>query len=108
MHQRTLEFDVKGQRLTRRRSCDFSGIVAGSVGYLRAKFYFSLSEWFGCTKAARFWYDGHEYAVLLDKDNSCEIPEEALKGSKFEVSVLGAKAGYRIDTSKVKVKQEVH
>jgi hypothetical protein len=36
------------------------------------------------------------------------IPEEALKGNKFEVSVLGAKAGYRIDTSKVKVKQEVH
>lgn len=107
MHQRTLEFDVKGQRLTRRRTCDFSGIVAGSVGYLRAKFYFSLTEWFGCKKAASFWADGKEYAVLLDKDDSCLIPEEALKGKKFEVSVMGGRPNYRIETTKTKVKQEV-
>lgn len=108
MHQRTLEFDVNRQRLTKSRDCDFSGLVAGSVGYLRAKFNFSMAEWFGCKKAASFWVDGKEYAVLLDKDNSCLIPDEALVGNKFHVSVMGAKTGYRIETTKVKVKQEVH
>lgn len=108
MHQRTLEFDVKRQRLVRSRDCDFSGLVAGTVGYLRAKFHFSPLEWFGCKKAASFWVDGKEYAVLLDKDDSCIIPAEALVGEKFYVSVLGARTGYKIESSKVKVKQEVH
>lgn len=107
MHQRTLEFDVDKQRLTRNRECDFSGLVAGSVGYLRAKFKFSFSGWHGCKKAARFWVDDEEYAVLLDKDDSCTIPSEALVGERFRVSVMGAKPNYRIETNKVKVRQEV-
>lgn len=108
-HQRTLEFDVKQQRLTRSRDCDFSGLVAGSVGYLRAKFNFSLTEWFGLKKAASFWTDeGKEYAVLLDRDDSCLIPHEVLTEGRFYVSVMGAKANYKIETSKVKVNQEVH
>lgn len=107
-HQRTLEFDVKRQRLTKNRDCDFSGLVAGTVGYLRAKFNFSPFEWLGCKKAASFWIDGTEYAVLLEDDDTCTIPHEALTGDRFYVSVLGAKTGYRIETSKVKVKQEVH
>lgn len=107
MHQRTLEFEVCQQRLMRYRDCDFSGIVAGSVGYLRAKFYFTSREWTGCTIAASFWSDGKEYAVLLDRNNECLIPAEALKGERFLVSVMGAKPGYRIETTKVKVKQEV-
>ena len=106
-HQRTLEFDVNKQRLTRNRECDFSCIIAGSVGYLRAKFNFPFSCWHGCKKAASFWVDDKEYAVLLDKDDSCMIPPEALVGSKFYVSVMGAKPGYKIETTKVKVKQEV-
>jgi hypothetical protein len=87
--------------------CDFSGIVAGSVGYLRAKFHFTSREWARCTKAARFWCGDKEYAVLLDDDNSCDIPAEALKEDRFHVSVLGAKTGYRIETTKLKVRQEV-
>lgn len=106
-HQRTLEFDVDKQRLTRNRECDFSGIVAGSVGYLRAKFNFPIRGWHGCTKAASFWVEDKEYAVLLDDENSCMIPSEALKGDKFSVSVMGAKTGYKIETNKVKVRQEV-
>ena len=107
MDQRTLVFDVDGQRLRRNRECDFSCIAAGTVGYLRAKFNFPFSGWHGCTKAASFWADGKEYAVLLDKDDSCIIPSEALKGDKFYVSVMGAKTGYKIETIKVKVRQEV-
>ena len=60
---RTLRFTVDGQTIRKNPDCDFSGLVAGSVGYLRANFKFS-KEWFGCTKAASFWFDGLEHAVL--------------------------------------------
>ena len=105
--ERVLEFTVDKQRITRNRDCDFSHIVAGSVGYLKAKFYFTSSEWKGCTKAASFWLNNTESAVLLSKSNTCLIPSEALVGEKFEVSVTGVKDTFRISTNRTKVKQEV-
>ena len=105
---RILEFNVNKQRLIKKIGCDFSGLVAGSVGYLKAKFYFSDNEWAGCTtKIARFWLNGAEHAVLLDSNNSCMIPPDVLIRSKFEVSVLGAAPGYQIETNKITVRQEV-
>ena len=67
MTKRILKFKVKKQRLTRDRNCDFSNIVAGSVGYLRARFNLS-SEWDDCVKVASFWAEenGKEHAVYLD------------------------------------------
>ena len=106
--QRILEFIVNKQRLRKRPDCDFTGIVAGSIGYLRAKFYLSPEEWDDCTvKVARFWLDGKESSVKLDENHSCEIPPEVLTGEKFAVSVLGVSSGYQIETNEVKVKQEV-
>lgn len=105
---RILEFSVAKQRLTKKSSCDFDGLVAGSVGYLCAKFYFSKDEWNKCAdKIARFWIDETEYAKRLDKDNSCIIPPEVLTGKRFGVSVLGAAPGYKIETNKTTVRQEV-
>lgn len=106
--ERVLEFEVNKQRLTRRRGCDFKKIVAGSTGYLRAKFYFSQSEWDGCKKAASFWLNNVESAVLLDESDTCIIPSEVLVGEKFEVSVTGVRSNYRITTNKTKVRQEVY
>ena len=105
--ERVLEFTVDKQRITRNRDCDFSRIVAGSVGYLKAKFYFTSNEWKKCKKAASFWLNDTESAVLLDKNNTCLIPSEALVGEKFEVSVIGVRDGFKISTNKTKVKQEV-
>ena len=104
--RRTLEFVVEGQRLKKKPGCEFGGIVAGSVGYLRAVFYFS-SEWDNCVKAASFWENGQEHSVLLDANDSCIIPDEAVVGNHFLVSVTGAKAGFKIKSTKVKVRQEV-
>lgn len=106
--ERILKFDVDKQRLTKKRNCDFSNIVAGSVGYLKAKFYFSQSEWKDCIKAASFWIGDEEHAVILDKSNTCEIPPEALTGDRFYVSVTGVRQDYKIATNKTKVKQEVN
>lgn len=106
---RKLIFDVNKQRITKNKDCDFRGLVAGSVGYLTAKFVFSSSEWSTCThKVARFWIDEREYAELLDDSNGCVIPHEVLTGRKFEVSVLGVSPGYRIESNKVSVRQEVN
>ena len=106
---RTLEFNVRKQRLMKNTSCDFSGLVAGSVGYLQAKFDFSAAEWGKCsTKIARFWIEEQEHAAILDENDICTIPPEALTGSRFGVSVIGAAPGYQIETNKIYVRQEVH
>lgn len=103
---RTLKFMINGQQIKKNTDCDFSGLVAGSAGYLKAKFQFS-SEWHGCKKAASFWIGEQEYPVLLDAFDSCVIPEEVLTGEQFKVSVTGVKKLYRIQTNKTKVRQEV-
>ena len=103
---RTLEFVAESQLLKKKTDCDFSNIVAGSVGYLEAKFHFS-SEWDDCRKAASFWADGNEYPVLLDSNNTCVIPPQALTGERFLVSVTGVRSEYKIKSTKTKVRQEV-
>lgn len=106
--QRILEFDVQKQRLRKHAGCDFTGIVAGSVGYLRAKFYLSPEEWNDCAvKVARFFLGDKESSVKLDSNYSCEIPPEVLTGEKFTVSVLGKSSDYQIETNEINVKQEV-
>ena len=108
MGERILEFVVEKQRLMRKRDCDFSGLVAGSKGYLKAKFYFS-KEWDGCTRIANFeTVERDPYPVKLGEDNICLIPHEVLGGDVFHVSVLaGNKSGYRIGTNDMRIKQEV-
>ena len=103
---RTLEFEVKQQNLNKKRGCDFSRIVAGTSGYLRAKFYFS-EEWAGCVKVASFESSSVDEpkAVLLDHEDECDIPDEVLKASRFEVSLLGGKNNIRINTNKYTVRQ---
>ena len=103
---RTIKFVVDGQSIKKDPSCDFSGLVSGSVGYLKAKFQFS-SEWHGCKKAASFWLGDEEHAKMLDSLDSCFIPEAALVTDQFKVSVIGVRPGYRITTNKTRVRQEV-
>ena len=105
---RILEFEVKKQRLMKKQGCDFGSLVAGSIGYLHAKFHFSENEWSPCIdKIARFWINEQEHAVRLDNTNTCVIPPEVLTGKKFEVSVLGAASDYKIETNKITVRQVV-
>lgn len=85
---RTLEFFVNVQRITKNPDCDFSGVAAGTKGYMYAKFSFS-AEWDGFEKAASFFAEGKEYPVVLDEDDACEIPSEALLGTLFFVGVTG-------------------
>ena len=102
---RLLHFKVEAQKITKAPDCDFMEIIAGTSGYLRAKFTFS-DEWRDCVKAVSFWRGEKEYAVLLNNDE-CDIPPEALVGATFRVSVTGQRNGCFIPTNKILVRQEV-
>ena len=103
---RTLVFNVKKQIIERAQSCDFSGLVAGTSGYLRAKFLFS-DDWDGCAKVAGFFSkDGKEFPpCVLDNNNICNIPEEALQYHEFKIRLYGKRNGYTITTQKIGIKQ---
>lgn len=103
---RVLEFIAEGQKLRRDPNCDFTGIVAGSRGYLQARFRFS-KEWSGCKKVAVFLCRGTEYPVGL-KDNQCIIPWEALEDSRaVQLYVIGRREGYQITTNMAAFPQTV-
>lgn len=104
---RDLEFLVEQQRLRKKPGCNLSGIIAGSVGYLRLKFAFS-KEWDGCQKVVSFWVGCEEFPVKLDADNSCVLPGEVSTCESFDISVTGARTkAYIIRTNKYTIKQEV-
>ncbi len=85
---RVLDFDVNRQIISKSPSCDFSGLVAGSSGYLRARFNFSR-DWSSYLKVAKFvGHDGHEELRPI-LGNTCEIPGEVLLGGSFKVTVIG-------------------
>lgn len=104
---RTLKFIVDGLIIKPDPSCDFSNLVPGTAGYLQAEFKFS-NEWNGTTKVAGFYSIlGKEYTPqVLNAANTCVIPAEALKGSKFKIQVCGSRGvDFKLKTDKVTVCQ---
>lgn len=103
---RTLRFIVDKQIIKQDPSCDFSGLVPGTDGYLQAEFSFS-PEWNGCTKVASFHTKmGKECSPqILNDGKTCMIPTEALKGRVFGIKVHGKKKDFAIVTDKVVVCQ---
>lgn len=101
---RELVFTVNQQKLEKDSTCDFSGIVKGTKGYLTARFKFD-SSWDGYGKVAVFKKLLDEYPVIL-KNNRCTIPEKALDFDSFSVSVIGQKSGGRLTTNALRVEQE--
>lgn len=104
---RTLKFIVNGQSIIQDPDCDFSNLVPGTTGYLRAQFKFS-NEWAGTDKVAGFYSVlGREFEPqVINPLNTCDIPVEALKGEKFKIQVFGLKgADFKLTTDKVTVCQ---
>jgi hypothetical protein len=103
---RILSFNVKNQIIEKDPSCDFSGLVAGTSGYLDAKFTFS-ADWEGCTKVVGFFSkDGKEFApCMLSEKNTCHIPNEATAYHEFDIRVYGKKNGCIITTRPITIKQ---
>lgn len=85
---RDLNFEVNGQAL--RKVGDFSGIVRGTKGYLRCRFEFKDSDWNNLTCLAVFESTGKESAVLIQKDRTCQVPDEITDDAYFKIRVVGA------------------
>ena len=103
---RTLVFNVKNQIIERGKSCDFSGLVAGTKGYLEAKFILS-DAWDGCAIVVGFFSkDGKEFPPkVLSSSNSCIIPDEVLEYHEFSIKLYGKKGSYEITTRPITIKQ---
>lgn len=101
---RELKFIVNGMNMEKSNECDFSNIVKGTKGYLKAVFDLS-DEWKDCSIAASFFQNGKEYPRMLI-GNECTIPEQALKDNCFFVQLTGMKENFTIKTIKVLINQE--
>lgn len=99
---RTLKFVINGQILEKDPSCDFSNIIPGTKGYLRAEFSFS-SEWNKCVKAAEFSAGPLTgIPVLIEDGNSCIIPYEICMRESFKIKIVGRGLnGYQITTNTI-------
>ena len=103
---RVLKFDVNGQNLSKSKNCDFSGIVPGSDGYLKARFTFS-NDWYGMVKVAEFrTYASSEPVPVPIINNECMVPSEVTGGDKWYVKAIGKKGDVIIPTGNCRVRQE--
>ena len=104
---RTLKFIVEDQIIKKDPNCDFSNLVPGTEGYIRAEFSFS-NDWAGCKKVAAFYSIlGHEFEPrILEDGKSCLIPKEALQKEKFSIRVIGRAKNLKIITGKIIVIQD--
>lgn len=103
---RILSFNVDGQNITKDPTCDFTGLVPGTAGYVTAEFAFS-KDWDDCIKVVGFKSGGNEYDPKILKDGrSCMIDEEVLNRSMFYIYVVGKKRDFRIKTNDVLIKQD--
>lgn len=99
---RILQFKVSGQSLS--KDGDFSGLVAGTRGYLQTAYNFD-GEWDGCKKAAVFSRYEKEFPMPII-NGRCAVPDEVVEIRKWRVRLVGERDGYRITTNEVEVTQE--
>lgn len=106
---RKIRFIVDGLTIKQDPTCDFSGLVPGTEGYIQAEFVFS-SDWNNTVKVAAFFSNiGREYEPQVLKDGrTCMIPSDALKRRVFKVQVIGKndKLKLKLNTNKVVVEQK--
>lgn len=95
-----LEFNVSYQNIER---TDKNKVIADSKNYLQASFEFQTAEWLGKIKTAVFARGELVKNIILDANNTCEVPWEVIKTGNFCVSVF---AGDLITTNFVKIPVE--
>ncbi len=81
---RVLQFALKEQKLLKQG--DFSGITAGSRGYLKCCFAAEDNDWRMAKKVAVF---GDGVLVKLDGSGECMVPDEMTDRKSFKVKVAG-------------------
>lgn len=103
---RTLRFTVDAQKISPDPSCDFSGIVPGTAGYLKSHFSFS-AEWSGMVKVAEFRKYACDSPIPIPiVCGECMVPAEVTGGKSWIVKVIGKRGDVILPTGNCKVEQE--
>lgn len=97
---RRLLFAVEG--MTLRKEGDFSGITAGSKGYLCCHFGASESDWLKAKKVALF---DENYPVAVNEAFECMVPSEVTAKKSFRVRLIGQNGPVRMQTNPVLIEQ---
>lgn len=106
-----LLFDIENQVITRR---DRFSPATDSIKYLKAKFNFKTDDWSDKSKTAVFTVFDKQYPAVIDSNNVCTVPWEALAytvennyrfavDNYIYVSVVGISGDIRITTDRVKI-----
>lgn len=104
---RTLKFIVEHDGLKQDPSCSFDRLFPAPNQEIVAEFSFP-HEWNGVSKVAAFYSMlGKEYPPqIIEDDNRCVIPPEALKLPAFKIQVLGNFRGKITTTNTLTVYQK--
>lgn len=104
---RTLKFIIDRNTLTQDSSCSFEGLFPAPNQKIRAEFSFS-PDWTNIPKVVAFYSMlGKEYPPqLIDEDDHCMIPPEALNLPTFKLQVLGNNRGNILTTNTLTVYQK--
>lgn len=104
---RTLRFLVTNDTISEDPTCDFTGLFPAPNQAIRAEFVFS-PEWTDRIKVAAFYSVlNTEYPPqIINDENHCMIPPEALNSPAFRIQVLGSYYGLAFETNKLTVYQK--
>jgi hypothetical protein len=104
---RTLTFIVDHNVLMQDPSCSFDGLFPAPNQEIRAEFH-CTEEWTGAPKVVGFYSMlGKEFPPqIVDEDNQCMIPSEALLLPAFKLQVLGTIRGKIMTTNTLTVYQK--
>lgn len=102
---RVLKFIVDKQIILPDPDCDFTGLVPGSKGYLRAEFRFS-SDWANTVRVAQFTNNTGECTPKkLEDGRWCMVPDDAAEFRSFSISILGKSQNLYLTTNSTTVVQ---
>jgi hypothetical protein len=104
---RTLKFIVENQTLIKDPATSFDGLFPAPNQKVRAEFVFS-DNWGHVPKVVAFYsMMGKEYSPqVVDKNNGCLIPPEALLLPTFKIQILGNFRGKIITTNELTIYQK--
>lgn len=104
---RKLKFVVDDLSIKQDRTCSFHGLFPGPDQWIEAEFTFS-KIWDGVPKVAAFYsmMDKEFTPQIINEDNRCVIPSEALKLPAFKMQILGNKRGKIMTTNTMTIYQK--
>ena len=104
---RILKFIVESSTIMQDPSCNFDGLFPAPNQRITAEFIFS-DNWTGVPKVAAFYSMlGAEYPPqIIDEENRCMIPPEALNSPAFRIQILGSNRRTIMSTNKLTVYQK--